>query len=408
MKKIAPTAIFLILIFYISSLSFRAFSSEETESILENRALSKFPDFNREELFSGRYFEGIESFLSDHIPNRDIFLEFKMGIDNLRGKELNLSALDTRDDFKISNNDKYKKYQTRTENVKILSFNDKIFSTFNFDEDYIENFIKNINNLSKRYDITTHVEVVPISISLEDYDFRRYSDPQDMALEYIYKNIDKNINKINLFKTLYNERDNYIYFRTDHHWTMRGSYFGAKDFLKSINIDIDDFNDYSSEKYSGFIGYQSRKYPVKKVINNPDIIEVYNNINYLEPEMDLFYYNEENKLDSYKDKMINPNRSEEHNYGMFFGGDHPLVKLKNKNPKTDKKLLVIKDSFANIFIPWLYPYFSEITMVDPRYYKDGIDSLLSSENFSDLLILININSISSTEYADKFNKFVEN
>lgn len=408
MKKIAPTAIFLILIFYISSLSFRAFSSEETESILENRALSKFPDFNREELFSGRYFEGIESFISDHIPNRDIFLEFKMGIDNLRGKEPNLSALDTRENFKISNNDKYKEYQTRTENVKILSYNDKIFSTFNFDEDYIENFIKNINNLSKKHDINTHVEIVPISISLEDYDFRRYSDPQDMALEYIYKNLDKDINKINLFKTLYNKRDDYIFFRTDHHWTMKGSYFGAKDFLKSIDIDIDDFNDYSSEKYSGFTGYQSRKYPVKKVINNPDIIEVYNNINYPEPEMDLFYYNDENKLDSYKDKMIDPNRSEEYNYGMFFGGDHPLVKLKNKNSKSDKKLLVIKDSFANIFIPWLYPYFSEITMVDPRYYKDGVDSLLSSENFSDLLILININSISSTEYADKFNKFVEN
>jgi hypothetical protein len=55
-------------------------------------------------------------------------------------------------------------------------------------------------------------------------------------------------------------------------------------------------------------------------------------------------------------------------------------------------LLVIKDSYANAFIPFLAPFYSEITVIDPRYYYDSIDALIADAQITDVLYLFNANT----------------
>ncbi|MBV1821278.1 hypothetical protein KUA25_24855, partial [Bacteroidales bacterium MSK.15.36] len=79
---------------------------------------------------------------------------------------------------------------------------------------------------------------------------------------------------------------------------------------------------------------------------------------------------------------------------VFFDSNHPLVKVKTKvnGAVNDKKLLIIKDSYANCLVPFLTSHYGEIYMVDLRYYDKNINDLIQSEGIEDALILYNTNT----------------
>ena len=54
--------------------------------------------------------------------------------------------------------------------------------------------------------------------------------------------------------------------------------------------------------------------------------------------------------------------------------------------------MVIKDSYANSFVPFLIPYYREIVMVDPRYYYGNMRKMMKSEDLDEVLFLYNANT----------------
>ena len=76
-------------------------------------------------------------------------------------------------------------------------------------------------------------------------------------------------------------------------------------------------------------------------------------------------------------------------YAMFLHGNNGLSRVEGDG---EGKILVIKDSYANAFIPYLIPYYEEIVIVDPRYYYDDLDELIESEEISETLFLFNMNT----------------
>ena len=84
---------------------------------------------------------------------------------------------------------------------------------------------------------------------------------------------------------------------------------------------------------------------------------------------------------------------------MFFGGNHAQVDITTTNDTT-KRLLIFKDSYANCFVPFLIPYYNEIIMVDPRYYYDNVETLISGKHITDVLFLYNMDtSLTDTSIA---------
>jgi hypothetical protein len=73
-------------------------------------------------------------------------------------------------------------------------------------------------------------------------------------------------------------------------------------------------------------------------------------------------------------------------YGIFMGGDQPLAKI-TTNVKNGKKIAVIKDSYANAFIPFLLPHYEEIYVVDPRQYTHNFLDLVKKNGIQNVLIL---------------------
>lgn len=78
-------------------------------------------------------------------------------------------------------------------------------------------------------------------------------------------------------------------------------------------------------------------------------------------------------------------------YAFFLGGNSPILRIKT-TASTDKTLLVVKDSYANCFLPFLIPHYKEIVVVDPRYYYDDIYDEMSSKGISEVLFLYNANT----------------
>ena len=77
---------------------------------------------------------------------------------------------------------------------------------------------------------------------------------------------------------------------------------------------------------------------------------------------------------------------------MFFGGNQGKITIET-SVDTNRRLLVLKDSYANCFLPFLLSEFQEITIVDPRYYYENLNDLMVTEQYTDMLYLYNVNTL---------------
>ena len=81
-------------------------------------------------------------------------------------------------------------------------------------------------------------------------------------------------------------------------------------------------------------------------------------------------------------------------YEVFTGGNHTQIKIRT-NIDTKRKLLVVKDSYANAMLPFLVNNFSEITVVDLRYFTGSLQDVIQNNELTDVLFLNNINTFNT-------------
>ena len=75
---------------------------------------------------------------------------------------------------------------------------------------------------------------------------------------------------------------------------------------------------------------------------------------------------------------------------LFRSGNFSVVDIRTVS-ESNRRLLLIKDSYANSFVPFLTPYFREIVMVDPRYYSGTIGDIMDTYEITDTLFLYSAN-----------------
>ena len=100
------------------------------------------------------------------------------------------------------------------------------------------------------------------------------------------------------------------------------------------------------------------------------------------------YVDEQKKSASFYDTSKLNTRDK---YALFFGGNHAQIKISTPT-ESNNTLLVLKDSYANSFIPFLAQHYRKIIMIDPRYYYGDLEQLLQVENVQEVLYLYNANT----------------
>ena len=184
-----------------------------------------------------------------------------------------------------------------------------------------------------------------------------------------------------------------VFYRTDHHWTSLGAYcaFDASAELLGIETPITNYHVHVlTNSFEGTLASKSGKHTAE------DTITAYEPLG-----TDVSYYV---LYDSTQEKagsvFVDSALDTKDKYTVFFGGNHPLVTIKT-TANNGKILLIFKDSYANSFVPFLIPYYQQIVMIDPRYYYDDVEQLMTQRGVTDVLFLYNLSTFSAdTALAD--------
>ena len=215
------------------------------------------------------------------------------------------------------------------------------------------------------------------------------SSGMDQAIAYSYSLMDKRVNTVNVFDALSAHKKEYIYFRTDHHWTQLGAYYAYQEYCKSMGYSTKPLSDYQKldfpEFYGTFYFFMNRPESLK---GHPDQVTAYqgsmNTMQYTDSKGNL----QEGKLINDASQMLPGNK-----YNCFMLGDHGYVEIHNEGAPRKKSILVLKDSYGNAFVPLLAQDYRDVYVVDYRHYQGNAASLIQEKGIEEILFLNNIMGI---------------
>lgn len=364
MKKASITfiIIFIISLIFVATSFIIVENKEFSEN--ENRYLASKPKLTWSNIVTGKFSENFENYIDDQFIFREKLYEIKTRIQLLVGnKDIN-GVYISKDNYLIE-----KKLEQ--------DFDYNIFS---------EN-IKSINEFANKNSNVKLMIVPTSSLILEDkLPENAVTFNQNKVFEEIKISI-KNANFIDVRDTLKKHKDEYIYYKTDHHWTSLGSFYAYEQWCKQKNIDIPNY-----EKRCVTTEFKGSLY--SKILNSnveTDYIELFETKN--QSNYTVHYnFNKKTKKTIYDlDKL-----KEKDKYQMFLGGNFPELKIETDNTNCEN-ILIIKDSYANSFIPFLVNHYKNIYVVDLRYFKDSLNTYIEKNDISEILILYNIENLLEDE-----------
>ena len=350
--KLRDKIIFIMIsIISITLLNIFIFCDKVYYSENEFRYLTKFNNITFDKIINRKTMNNIEEYLSDHFPLREEFIKLKNRVE-LLVRKTKINGVYITDKYLI---EEYNGFDKKDLFIKVI------------------NEFKNNNK-----DIDINLMLVPTSISINGKYLNKYSrtNKQIEDIEYIYKNSD--VNSINVVNRLKSSKEQ-VYYYTDHHWTTYGAYLAYKEFS-------DNDEDLELKKVSS--DFRGTIYS-KVLISN-----IYDDIYIYEPNYELIVTYDLGNQKTKKDTLYNMSYLDKKDkYSLFLNNNNPLITIENKEINNNKNILVIKDSYANSFIPFLTNDYEYIYVIDPRYYTISISEYIKNNNVDEVLILYNINTL---------------
>lgn len=379
------TILFLAFLVLVSAGSFIMEDREFSPN--ENRYLAEFPEMSVDNILSGSFQDGLEEYLKDQLWFRDKWITVKTGIQKACGNTDIGGAYVGKEGYdfeKITPEDVDEKLVAR--NIKAVS------GYFDYASETIDNarlsfLLVPTSGLIMADKLPEHARlfkqsgyIAQVKKNMEDYQF------------------------IDVRKELLAHNKEYIYYKTDHHWTMDGAYLAYKKWCDSTGHSYEDKD--ILEK--NVVSYNFRGSLYSKILDadsESDSIWTYS------PEGNAPYAAHCSVTIDNKDTMTgcfdNSKLQEKDKYAYFFGGNYGEVHISSvPDGKTDtgRNLLVIKDSFANCFVPLVTMDYDHIYMVDLRYYNGDMKTYLGDHDITDVLVLYNISNFISDRNLFKLTK----
>ena len=370
MKKKVTAVVFLLIITVLPILTL--FSKKESFSELENRTLQKRPSFSFDRWFDKSYMENFEAYVSDHFAGRTVWIKTKLRAElTLGSKEIGgIYITDGRMIEKIPEPD----YET------------------------VDRSVEAINTFALKEKIPVYVMIAPTSAGIYTESIPKNApqlDQQDI-ISYVYGKLDKGISAVNVYDILSASKEDYIYYRTDHHWTSLGAYYAYSTAISKLGFSAVPFSRYDIEHASSdFRGTYYSKTLYDDI--QPDIIDVYTCKDGANAVTCTVSNGVETK--SYNSIYFREFLDVKDKYSIYLGTNQPCIKIKT-NVQSDKKILIFKDSYANSFVPFLTQHYSEITVLDMRYINDFHD-YADPKDFTHVLFLYNSTTFSSDKNIKK-------
>lgn len=268
----------------------------------------------------------------------------------------------------------------------LLIINQRAMERYYGNEEKLKAYADRLNALDKKLGTGVQVYslIAPTAIELyaPEEHHSGYSS-QVMCIGLVRDALDPAVKSVEAYEALLHHRDQYIYYRTDHHWTGLGAYYAYRAFCESAGLtplDLSEMEHYQIEgEYLGSL-YRVSKHEVLK--KNPDTTEGWRPV----AEYTATAWDNSEMTVTYKIRLNDERSKGANSYLNFSGGDRALLKIETDH-QIGRKVLVVKDSFGNAFVPYLANHFDEVYVVDPRYYVRSLDKLVKDNGITDVIVL---------------------
>ncbi len=215
---------------------------------------------------------------------------------------------------------------------------------------------------------------------------------QAQAEKDILAGMGQNVKTIPLHDVMMSHRTEYIYFRTDHHWTALGAYYAYVQFCTAKGITPHNLSDYEVSQFPGFLGsfYTDGGKP-DAMKNDPDTVNAYHPVS---ATASMKYGDNENSTLTGGQVIFDESTaSASLKYGTFIMGDNPFTVIENPEVSNGESCIVVKESFGNAFVPFLVDHYQTVYVVDYRYYSGSITQLARDKGVKDVLFVNNLSAI---------------
>ena len=320
------------------------------------------------------YMDDIETYLSDHLAGRELWVVASNKMERLAGKQ-EMNEVFTSDDRMIQ---VFKEYNEETVSASLEAID--IFA-------------------AKFPDVPMYFMLAPTSQEIYSSLMPSYGGylSEKAFIEGCYGKTE-NLTPIDCLSFLSGHRDEYIYYRTDHHWTSLGAYYAYAAAARQLGYNAYGLNAFNIETASSsFRGTLFSKTLDSTV--TPDSIDYYH-LASNEPtvKMTVFDGREQTEYDSL---YVRDYLAVKDKYSSFTGSNSPLITIET-DVDNGKSLLLIKDSYAHSLVPFLSKHYSKITMVDMRYINVGLDYFsINVNDYSQVLISYNVISFAGDQNLPK-------
>lgn len=361
--KYPLTVCFGLFILFIFVLYFVIPDKELSE--WENRYLEQKPEMRAADVIDGSFMEKYENYINDQIPFRDSFIKLKAVAE---------TAL-----LKVENNN-----IAKGKDSYLFTKDTKNSSVFDKNVGIIDQFVNKIDNpvtiMIAPNACGVYENKVPVGFPVVN---------QSAKLEELYadNSLFTNARVIKLNSVLSAHEDEYIYYRTDHHWTSLGAYYAYRE-LSENPVNISDLNCHTVD---GFYGTLYAKY--KGLLVKPDVITFY------DIPVNSYVTDDTTRDGLYDLDKLNVFDK----YGMFMWGNFGKCEIETKTGN-GKNAVVFKDSYANCLIPFLTFDYEKITIIDLRYYSEPVSELINNNQEADVIFINNFDFLNEDNHFYKLAK----
>jgi len=365
--KHLPTIVFILFIYAMAILFFVLPKSHYSSS--EKRYLKEFPQFNSDTFFSGDFGEEFETYLSDHTAFRNFYVGLNSYYNLSLSNPLSNGIYHCKDGYLINDPVNTDRFMPNIEVIAEFAAKQDIKSTMVLapSTGYVAN------------DVLPNKHI----IYNDDELFSQASDVlKNSGVTFVDIRDD--------FKAAY-KSGTQVYYKTDHHWTASGAHLAYNALGSALSITPYNKDNYNIDSHGGFYGttYSSSGF----WYTQPDNIELW----YSKQKQDINVTITDGGKTIESDSLFFTDRlTEDDKYPVYLDGNHPYTVIKNQALKdNDQKLLVIKDSFAHSLVPFLADHYSEIIMIDMRYYKQNVSELIKNTGVDQILFIYSIDNLAT-------------
>ncbi len=338
---------------------------DRDSSEIENRELNQIPALTLSSVMDGSYADKVEDWQTDQFIGRNVLRNMNTFLSWLGGNR--------------EENDVY-----YGKNGQLL---EKIVSA---DAESLQSTVDTLNAFAAAYpDVRYGMMLVPDAGTILSSSYPAFAETKDQRGDFgTVKNLlSQQYLWVDALAAMDTHAEEKLYYKTDHHWTSLGAYYGYQEVCSTLGLQSASFT--ANQVSSSFNGVLSSTSGY--CLGEKETIEIYTP----EPDVSVLVTNIEDGTQTAslydKDKLKTKDQ-----YAVFLGGNYPVLDIKTTT-ENDEVLLLFKDSFANSLVPFLAANYKEIVMVDPRYYNGDIQEIMLTCGISDVLFLYSGNTFSSDQ-----------